>query len=232
MEQRVIKAKLKKWLYAVPELMAQSLGLWFTVFATVVLCVLMGMRIHSFYVDYIYVDGYEPSQARELVIMRILVALQKLIPYLVILVVTVFPIVLLFSRRKQKGECKSKSQIISSKKFGEANIQIRKKEFRNLFSADFNGKGKGGAKIDYCDRLMYILEDKNETYSTTELMRLALALWESKGVLKEKSAFSDWARKFCNALSVEPPCEMSPNKYKTDRNIAEEYNFLNFSKKS
>lgn len=230
MELKVIITKLKKWFYTRTELIAKSLGPWFTVFATVVLCILLGIRIYTIYVDYVYVDGYSASQALSLITMRVMKALPYVMLTCFVLVITVFPVVHLLRKRKQSCKSESSSLESSTKKFGVADVKIKKKEFRNLFSADF--KGKGGEKIDYCDRLVYVLENKEAKFSTTELMRLALALWESKGVVKEKGDFSNWVIKFSNALSIDPPGDMAPNKYRTGRNIAEEYNFSNFLKKT
>ena len=230
MKWGVIKARLKKWFYAVAEPIAESLGLWFTVFAIVISCILVGIWIYTIYVDYVYVDGYSASQALSLISMRVMKALPYVMLTCLVLAVTVFPIVHFLRKRKQSGKSESVSLESSAKKFGVAEVKMKKKEFSKLFSADF--KGKEGEKIDYHYRLVCILENKGAKFSTTELMRLALALWESKGVVKEKGDFSHWARKFCNALSVDPPGDMSPNKYKTERNIAEEYNFSNFLKKS
>lgn len=114
-------------------------------------------------------------------------------------------------------------------KFGVANIEIKKKEFRALFTPAF--RGNKGKNIDYCSRIESALENKNEKYSITELARLALALHETEGVVAEEMSFPKWLEKFCEALSVKPPLETSKNKYRTDQNIAERYNFANFSKK-
>ena len=51
MKWGVIKARLKKWFYAVMEPIAESLGLWFTVFAIVISCILAGIWIYIIYVD-------------------------------------------------------------------------------------------------------------------------------------------------------------------------------------
>ena len=114
------------------------------------------------------------------------------------------------------------------KKFGVANIEIKKKEFRALFTPAF--RGNKGKNIDYCSRIEAILEDKQEKFSTTELARLALALHETEGVVAEEMSFAKWLAKFCEALSVKPPLETSKNKYRKGPNIAELYNFENFSK--
>ena len=114
-------------------------------------------------------------------------------------------------------------------KFGVANIEIKKKEFRALFTPAF--RGNKGKNIDYCSRIESALENKSEKYSITELARLALALHETEGVVAEEMSFPKWLEKFCEALSVKPPLETSKNKYRTDQNIAERYNFANFSKK-
>lgn len=113
-------------------------------------------------------------------------------------------------------------------KFGVANIEIKKKEFRALFTPAF--RGNKGKNIDYCSRIEAILEDKQEKFSTTELARLALALHETEGVVAEEMSFAKWLAKFCEALSVKPPLETSKNKYRKGPNIAELYNFESFSK--
>lgn len=109
-----------------------------------------------------------------------------------------------------------------------ANIEIKKKEFRALFTLAF--RGNKGKNIDYCSRIEAILEDKQEKFSTTELARLALALHETEGVVAEEMSFAKWLAKFCEALSVKPPLETSKNKYRKGPNIAELYNFESFSK--
>ena len=113
-------------------------------------------------------------------------------------------------------------------KFGVANIEIKKKEFRALFTPAF--RGNKGKNIDYCSRIEAILEDKQEKFSTTELARLALALHETEGVVAEEMSFAKWLAKFCETLSVKPPLETSKNKYRKGPNIAELYNFESFSK--
>ena len=114
-------------------------------------------------------------------------------------------------------------------KFGVANIEIKKKEFRALFTPAF--RGNKGKNIDYCLALECVLGDKREKFSITDLARLALVLHETEGVVAEEMSFPKWLTKFCEALSVKPPLETSKNKYRTDQNIAELYNFANFSKK-
>ena len=113
-------------------------------------------------------------------------------------------------------------------KFGVANIEIKRKEFRALFTPAF--RGNKGKNIDYCSRIEAILEDKQEKFSTTELARLALALHETEGVVAEEMSFAKWLAKFCEALSVKPPLETSKNKYRKGPNIAELYKFESFSK--
>lgn len=80
MELKVILTKLKKWFYTGTELIAKSLGPWFTVFATLVLCILLGIRIYTIYVDYVYIDGYSASQALSLITMRVM----KALPYVML----------------------------------------------------------------------------------------------------------------------------------------------------
>ena len=122
-----------------------------------------------------------------------------------------------------------KPQQSAPQKFGVANIEIKKKEFRALFTPAF--RGNKGKNIDYCLALECVLGDKREKFSITDLARLALVLHETEGVVAEKMSFPKWLTKFCEALSVKPPLETSKNKYRTDQNIAELYNFANFSKK-
>ena len=122
-----------------------------------------------------------------------------------------------------------KPQQSGPQKFGVANIIIKKKEFRALFTPAF--RGNKGNNIDYYSRIESALEDPKETYSTMELARLALALYETEGVIAEEMSFPKWLTKFCEALRVKPPLETSKNKYRTDQNIAELYDFANFSKK-
>ena len=122
-----------------------------------------------------------------------------------------------------------KPQQSAPQKFGVANIEIKKKEFRALFTPAF--RGNKGKNIDYCLALECILGDKREKFSITDLARLALVLHEAEGVVAEEMSFPKWLTKFCEALSVKPPLETSKNKYRTDQNIAELYNFANFSKK-
>lgn len=121
-----------------------------------------------------------------------------------------------------------KTQPAGPQKFGVADIEIKKKEFRALFTPAF--RGDKGKNIDYCSRLEFILGDTREKFSTTELARLALVLHETEGVVAEETSFPKWLEKFCGALSVKPPLETSKNKYRTDQYIAELYNFANFSK--
>ena len=122
-----------------------------------------------------------------------------------------------------------KPQQSAPQKFGVANIEIKKKEFRALFTPAF--RGNKGKNIDYCLALECVLGDKCEKFSITDLARLALVLHETEGVVAEEMSFPKWLTKFCEALSVNPPLETSKNKYRTDQNIAELYNFANFSKK-
>ena len=122
-----------------------------------------------------------------------------------------------------------KPQQSAPQKFGVANIEIKKKEFRALFTPAF--RGNKGKNIDYCLALECVLGDKREKFSITDLARLALVLHETEGVVAEEMSFPKWLEKFCGALSVKPPLETSKNKYRTDQNIAELYNFANFSKK-
>ena len=135
----------------------------------------------------------------------------------------------LVSDMKADDEPSLKPRQSGPQKFGMANIEIKKKDFRAMFTPAF--RGNKGKNIDYCSRIESALENKNEKYSITELARLALALHETEGVVAEEMSFPKWLTKFCEALSVKPPLETSKNKYRTDQNIAERYNFANFSKK-
>ena len=135
----------------------------------------------------------------------------------------------LVSDTKADDEPSLKPKQSGPQKFGVANIEIKKKEFRALFTPAF--RGKKGKNIDYCLALECILGDKREKFSITDLARLALVLHETEGVVAEEMSFPKWLTKFCEALSVKPPLETSKNKYRTDQNIAELYNFANFSKK-
>ena len=83
---------------------------WFTVFATLVLCILLGIRIYTIYVDYVYIDGYSASQALSLITMRVMKALPYVMLTCFVLVITVFPIVHLLRKRKQS--CRSESSQI------------------------------------------------------------------------------------------------------------------------
>lgn len=132
------------------------------------------------------------------------------------------------ARMAKENEEIGKLKVSVPQKFGVANIEIMKKDFRALFSPAF--RGNNGKNIDYCSRLESILKDPNEEFSTTELARLALVLYETDRVLAEKMSFPKWLKKFCEALSVKPPLETSKNKYRTNQNIAGLYGFANFSK--
>lgn len=106
--------------------------------------------------------------------------------------------------------------------------KLHNKKFKELFTKEF--RGNRGQTIDYCTIIQSQLSDPTRKFSTRELCILSLALRETEGVVKDtQSPFSVWTLSFFDAIGIEPPKDKSPNKYKTSRNIAEEYNFSNFN---
>ena len=89
-----------------------------------------------------------------------------------------------------------------------------------MFTKEF--RGNRGQTIDYCTIIQSQLSDPTRKFSTRELCILSLALREIEGVVKDtQSPFSVWTLSFFDAISIEPPKDKSPNKYKTSRNITE-----------